>query len=284
MRVVRHNSADAFLTRASHWLLDAEAENNLILGLSRRISLEPHLFQPPLYFATIEDRGAVHGCVMRTPPHKLIVSRLPTLAIPDLVADVREQFATLPAVLGPDPSTRAFADLWARTNGVTIEPGMRQRIYQLERVREPEHRVPGTLRAATHDDLELVVSWIEAFSEEAGVAATRARGLAEERIKRGELFLWIDEEPRAMAAWAGATLNSVRIGYVYTPPAHRNRGYASICTARVSQLALDAGNRYCFLFTDLANPTSNAIYQRIGYQPVSDVNDYVFTPAAGFGR
>ena len=284
MRVVRHSSADAFLTRASHWLLDAEAENNLILGLSRRISLEPHLFQPPLYFATIEDRGAVCGCVMRTPPHKLIVSRLPALAIPELVADLREQFASLPAVLGPDPSTRALAELWARINGVTIEPGMRQRIYQLERVCEPERPAAGMLRVANHDDLELVVAWIEAFSEEAGVVATRARALAEERIKRGELFLWVDDEPRAMAAWAGATLNSVRIGYVYTPPVQRGRGYASICTASVSQLALDAGNRYCFLFTDLANPTSNAIYQRIGYRPVSDVNDYVFMPTAGFGR
>ncbi|MEX2283276.1 MAG: GNAT family N-acetyltransferase [Gemmatimonadota bacterium] len=282
MRVVRHADADAFLARASEWLLNAEAENNLILGLAGRIGREPHLFQPPIYLATIEDLGAVHGCVMRTPPFKLIVSRIPVAALPALVADVRETFATLPAVLGPDPGAHAFAQRWGFTCGVSVELGMRQRIYQLEHVREPERRAHGSLRVAQAADLDLVVTWIEAFSQEAGLVSARARALAEERIRNGELFLWIDDGPRCMAAWSGATPNSVRIGYVYTPPAHRGRGYASICTARISQLALDAGNRYCFLFTDLSNPTSNAIYQRIGYEPVCDVNDYMFTPGAGF--
>jgi predicted GNAT family acetyltransferase len=100
--------------------------------------------------------------------------------------------------------------------------------------------------------------------------------MADERIGRNELFLWVDGQPCSMAAWSGTTPNSVRIGFVYTPPGQRGRGYASACTARVSQQALDAGYRFCFLFTDLSNPTSNAIYQAIGYEPVCDVHDYLF--------
>jgi predicted GNAT family acetyltransferase len=204
--------------------------------------------------------------------------------LPTLVADVRNLYPTIPAVLGPDPSTHAFAELWGRTCGATVHPGMRQRIYQLDWVREPERPADGSLRRAEPTDLGLVAEWVEAFSQEAGLIGHRSRVLADERIKRGELFLWVDGEPRSMAAWSGATPNSVRIGYVYTPPELRGRGYATTCTARVSQLALSEGNRHCFLFTDLANPTSNAIYQRIGYEPVCDVNDYLFTPLAGFGR
>jgi hypothetical protein len=77
-----------------------------------------------------------------------------------------------------------------------------------------------------------------------------------------------------MAGWNAASPNGVRIGYVFTPR-ERRRGYASVCTADVSQRALDAGRRYCFLYTDLANPTSNAIYGRIGYRPVADVMDWL---------
>jgi hypothetical protein len=48
--------------------------------------------------------------------------------------------------------------------------------------------------------------------------------------------------------------------------------------AAVSQSQLDAGRRSLYLFTDLANPTSNHIYQAIGYEPVRDVADWRFEP------
>jgi len=68
-----------------------------------------------------------------------------------------------------------------------------------------------------------------------------------------------------------------RVGPVYTPPAHRARGYGSAVTAAVSQRATEAGARDVILFTDLANPTSNSIYQKIGFRPVYDSTDLEFT-------
>lgn len=79
-----------------------------------------------------------------------------------------------------------------------------------------------------------------------------------------------------MAGFSGKTPNGIRINLVYTPPKYRKKGYATSCIAALSQTLLDAGHKYCFLFTDLANPTSNHIYQTIGYQPVCKMNNYWF--------
>ena len=90
-------------------------------------------------------------------------------------------------------------------------------------------------------------------------------------------MIWeVDNTPVSMAGYAGPTPNGIRIGAVYTPPELRNNGYASAVTAGLSQYLLDSGKDFCFLFTDLLNPTSNKIYQQIGYQPVCDVDRYLF--------
>jgi hypothetical protein len=88
--------------------------------------------------------------------------------------------------------------------------------------------------------------------------------------------LWIDEEPVSFAGYGGRTPNGIRVGPVYTPPELRRRGYASALTADLTKMLLDGGRTFCFLFTDLANPTSNSIYQRIGYEPVSDADQWRF--------
>jgi hypothetical protein len=63
---------------------------------------------------------------------------------------------------------------------------------------------------------------------------------------------------------------------VYTPPELRGRGYASALTAHVSAEQLAAGRSFCFLYTDLANPTSNRIYVALGYERVCDSVEYAF--------
>jgi predicted GNAT family acetyltransferase len=79
-----------------------------------------------------------------------------------------------------------------------------------------------------------------------------------------------------MVGVAGPTPNGIRINAVYTPPEFRRRGYASACVAEVSQRMLDSGRKFCFLFTDLANPTSNKIYKAIGYRHVADGQHITF--------
>ena len=93
--------------------------------------------------------------------------------------------------------------------------------------------------------------------------------------------MWCDSAPGrmvSMAIWTGLTPHGVRIGMVYTPPQFRGRGYASNCVAALTRRLLDSGRSFCFLFTDLANPTSNKIYQAIGYRHVCDFRKILFVP------
>ena len=276
LMVRRHVDASAFLDHAEAWLLEAEAEHNLLLGIAHAVARGRADYQSPLYFATIERDGEIAGCAYRTPPFKLGLTRMPLDAIPPLVQDVEKCYSELPAVLGPEREAAAFADAWADRHGVRYHEGMRQRIYQLDHVLPPASPPPGGLLVASPEHTDLVTDWIDAFSREAGITDVRGRSIAQSRIAEKVLFLWHVEEPVSLAGWSARSPNGIRIGPVYTPPRHRGRGYASAVTAGASQRALDQGVRFCFLYTDLANPTSNSIYQRIGYAPVCDVMDWTF--------
>ena len=100
-------------------------------------------------------------------------------------------------------------------------------------------------------------------------------------IERQDLRIWQDERPASMAVAQGVTPNGCRVGYVYTPTELRGRGYASALVAELSQSMLDSGLNFCVLYTDLANPTSNGIYQRIGYNAICDVRDIVIVSGPG---
>ncbi|MGI9175134.1 MAG: GNAT family N-acetyltransferase [Rhodothermales bacterium] len=274
--VHRHSDAQAFSRRAESWLLRAEAEHNLILGLSQRLARSEAEHEPLIYLATIEDRDEVVGCAFRTPPFKLVLTRMPVQALPALVDDVGHVYTSIPAVMGPEQAAQRFAERWSKRHGVTARLGMQQRIYQLRAVTLPRLLPPGRLRKATLDDLDLAADWIAAFSAEAGAMGAAARQQAENHIAQQSLFFWETDVPVSMAGWSGRTPNGVRVGPVYTPPEHRRRGYAAASVVALSPHLLNTGSRFCFLYTDLANATSNGIYQRLGYQPVCDVVDYDF--------
>ncbi|HEY0808555.1 MAG TPA: GNAT family N-acetyltransferase [Longimicrobiales bacterium] len=273
--LVRHNDVFSFADRAVPWLLQAEAEHNLILGIIEQLKQMGTVGTGEPYLVTIEEDGHVVGCAFRTPPYKLGLTRMPNGAIAELVNEVANVYDDLPAVMGPAAQVRAFAEAWAMSKGKTSRLGMRQRIYELRSVVPPPHTVSGQLRLAAKRDLELLVSWLNEFANETRVGTVNVRAFAENHINNKSVFLWEDGgEPRTSSLFSGLTPHGVRVGFVYTPPEFRRRGYASSCVAAVSQRALDSGYQFCCLYTDLSNPTSNDIYQRIGYTPVCDVVDY----------
>jgi predicted GNAT family acetyltransferase len=262
-RLVEHARAEDLLARAGGFLAAAEAEHNLFFGLLHTLRTAPHLYPRGAWLATLEEGDAVVGTALQTPPHAVLVSRMPPEAI-ELVARARPD---ADGVNGPTETVERFA----AASGLRAAVHMRQRIYQCGAV-EPVPEAPGRARPATSVD-DVVWTWRRGFHEEAGEG-----GAPDEAVQRfralvdgGGVFLWEDEAPAAMAAATGPTPNGIRVGAVYTPPDRRRRGYATSLVARLTALQLAAGRRFCFLFTDLANPTSNAIYQRIGYRPVCDV-------------
>ena len=272
---VRHPNVDAFADRALPWLLQSEAEHNLLLGIIEQLKQSYPAGERLPYLATIEQHGEVAGCAFRTPPFKLGLTRMPHGAVPWLVNDVADVYDVIPAVIGPAAQARAFAEAWAALKGVTCQVGMRQRVYELRAVHWPAQAAAGKLRLASRTDQDVVVKWLTEFTHEARLGPPDVPSFVASHISNKTLFLWEDEgEPRTSTLYSGKTPHGVRLGFVYTPPEYRRRGYASACVAAVSQRALDAGNQFCCLYTDLSNPTSNDIYQRIGYTPVCDAVDY----------
>ena len=285
-RLVRPRSASEFLELVEPYLVQHEAEHNLILGIAIGLVRDPGRFDRPPYLAAVDEAGRVVAVAVMTPPHNLVLSRVETPGALALIADdLIARGWVVPGVLGPKEESRRFAELWQARTGTPFRPGMALRIYALERVRPPAG-VSGRLRRATADDRALLLTWVAAFLAEAEHAPDPARA---ERLvdihlhpERRSLFVWEDGQPPrpvSMAAFSRPTPNGVSVSLVYTPPELRRRGYASACVAALSQWLLDSGRRYCFLYTDLSNPTSNHIYQAIGYEPVCDSDEYKFGPA-----
>jgi predicted GNAT family acetyltransferase len=152
------------------------------------------------------------------------------------------------------------------------------RIYQLSRVIAPR-AVNGRMRLALPRERDVLVQWAQNFGDEIGEPQTnqQATEMVERAIGDKRLYVWDNEGLRSMAAWSGPTTHGIRINLVYTPPELRGKGYASTCVAALSEAMLNSGRRFCYLFTDLSNPISNQLYQRIGYVPVCDFAEYRFT-------
>ena len=284
MFVKRLADPAVFLAEAQALLLEDEARHNLMLGIASTLRDHPAVY-PEHRLWLVGDTGRTVGAALQTPPFNLVVAGPAaegTLAA--LAEALYAERIELPGVTGAVPEADGFAEAWTQHAGLRCRRRMTQRIYRLTEVR-PVRGVAGRPRAATEADRELLVSWVRAFAEEAlrGVDSPvrSAERTVDARLHEdtGGFVLWEDGDPVSLAGWGGRTPNGVRIGPVYTPPEHRRRGYGTAVTAAVSAERLATGRRFCFLYTDLANPTSNRIYTAIGYEPVCDSVDYAFEPA-----
>jgi GNAT superfamily N-acetyltransferase len=210
--------------------------------------------------------SAVTGVLVRTPPWPLIVSAVPPEAIESLVDIV------LP--MGCYNAERGLADalaghIRART-GTSPDLGRQTRLYRLDGLTPPDPAPGGQARVAAPSDRELLISWYLAFGDEIGEDRAAAAEGIDDRLSYGGMLLWEDGGTAVcMAGRSRPQAGMVRVGPVYTPPDLRRRGYAAALTAEISRQALELVAEV-LLFTDLANPTSNAIYQRIGYRPIED--------------
>ncbi len=285
LRVERLPDAAAFIERSTAFLMPREAENCLIFGLCANLRSGITYGPRPPYFAIVTDRDADVGVAMRTPPFNLIIAAgTDPRALPAIGDDVlRSDAADLAGVVGLKELTASFIGHWRGRTGAHATLRTAERIYRLTRVKAPPRGpASGWMRVAEAADHDLVTEWFLGFARDAlgegDVAGARAH--ADRWIGERGLHVWMDgARPVSMAGASGPTPNGIRIGAVYTPPALRNRGYAGTLVAALSQAQLDRGRTFCFLYTDLANPTSNKIYQDIGYEPVCDVDEYRFEAA-----
>jgi uncharacterized protein len=281
--VQRFDDAQAFLDEAGPFLAEHEAEHNLLFGIAATLIIDAERYREQPYLATITRDDDVVAAAVMTPPFNVVVSMTDD---PDAIAalgrDLARHQLSVPGVTGPVEVARRFAEMWTERRGLTATHTIAERIYRLERVTQPTG-VAGTVRTATGADRELLIDWVRAFLIEALEGDdTQAERVVDSALRTGSrtFYLWEDDgRPVSLAGVTGPTPNGIRVGPVYTPPDARRRGYASAVTAAASQAQLDAGRKFVFLFTDLDNPTSNKIYQAIGYEPVIDVDQWTFEPA-----
>jgi predicted GNAT family acetyltransferase len=230
-----------------------------------------------------EDAGSVVGCLLRTPPHGVVLSRFDSPTAVDAVAsEVIDMHPELPGALGPAAISARFAEAWSRATGSEARVTIRQRIHAAAAVHDLP-RAPGRMRRGTPADRETITSWLRAFADEALAGARHVEDADASYERReadpeGAWLLWDDDGVVSLAAYGAPTPSGIRVGPVYTPPEQRGHGYATSLVAELTAERLAAGRGYCFLFTDVSNPTSNAIYARIGYEPVACWDQWAFRP------
>jgi hypothetical protein len=279
----RYESAQHFADHAFGFLSEREAAHNIFFGVTSDTIEYPTRYPGDNLFATVQTEEGIVMATMQTPPHMLALSCTADLAAANWLGEhIASSGRDIPGVLSAPEVADAFIDAHAEVSGAEWTLASRQRIYRASRVEVPD-RVPGAFRRATVDDRDLLVDWVVSFEREAigrddADLHRKVANKVGDFVRAGAVGVWrVDGAPVSMAAALGPTPRGIRIAYVFTPPEYRKNGYASACTAHLTRAELNKGREHCFLFTDLDNPTSNHIYQEVGYEVVSDMNVYEVT-------
>jgi predicted GNAT family acetyltransferase len=257
-----------FCDKVIPYLLKNEAMNNLMLGICN--SLKNNILQAELMMY-LTNNSEVIGVALQSKKRGLVFSPMEKVALDALASKVKiENILTL---VGEKESTQYLVPLLEKRFGVKFELTMDQGIYELKKV-IPAKKIEGQFRQAMDNDYDQVLSFTDSFVAESLPKEYNREHIVEmvsRRLKSRDFFFWdINAEAVSIAALGGPTTNGIRVGVVYTPKELRGKGFASATVSSLSQWALDQGYKSVFLYTDLKNPTSNSIYQKIGYRRVGD--------------
>ncbi|HEY4465366.1 MAG TPA: GNAT family N-acetyltransferase [Streptosporangiaceae bacterium] len=264
-----------FLAEADGFLRAGLAENTILLSVAANVQAGAGT---AVLFGWWRDGTQVTGAFADNPPYPLVLSGMPPQAARALAIDLAGIGRAVTGVSAPPPEAAAFAAGWREASGCGSRVTRQMRLHRLAGLIPPAPP-PGRPRTAGPGDRDLLLEWQIAFRREVHEPPDPRPHEVDDRLGYGGLTLWeAGGGAVSMAGVSRAVAGLVRVGPVYTPPEHRGLGYAGAVTAAVSRAALEAGAREVVLFTDLGNPTSNALYRRLGYQPVSDRSVLSFAP------
>jgi hypothetical protein len=283
MSVVRHSDPLAFLDAAAPVLARDEAMASSYVAWVNGLLRNPPAPSEHPYLATFAGADAFGAAVWRGLGGLWVGASDPVAAVAfaeDVFAQRGESAGALQGVVGTLPACEAFAREWRALSGRPHALRVHLRNHKLTRV-EAVPQPSGAARLATADDTAWVSSAQYDFIKEIQLPEDpeRLRALVPQRIERGQYWIWDEGGAVAFAGWTDAPPDAARVAPVYTPPHARGRGYATALVAAMSQALLDEGRQRLFLITDLANPVSNSIYARIGYQPQTDLFHFDFLDA-----
>ncbi|MET9320576.1 GNAT family N-acetyltransferase [Streptomyces sp. NPDC003038] len=262
----------AYLAAAGPAVAAQPVSNTVLLTTADALGRRgPHAFgrADPFFGWWTGADGAVAGGLLCTPPYPLLLGALPAEAVRALAAALSTE--PLLAVINGFNARRSDADTLAEAWRRPFRLAEENRLYRLAGLVAPDPVPAGRVRRAAEADLPLLLEWIEAFNRESGQPGAASPAALRDRLSYGGLLLWEHAgRPVSLASFSRPIGSAARVGPVYTPPGERGRGYAAGVTHAASEAAYAAGASEVVLFTDLANPTSNGIYLRLGYTPVED--------------
>jgi predicted GNAT family acetyltransferase len=278
LRVVRHTDPDEFLAAAAPMRARGEASASIFTSWAHGAKRTPPRPDERFYLATCTGEGAL-GVAIQRDDGPVILGASDALAAAAFADDLAAEVPELQGVMGALDPAQAFARRWRELTGRAHALRVQLRQHLLTEVADVP-AAPGASRVAAESDVPWLIDAQIAFIEEVGMPDAKERVLTwlPKRVAREEIWVWEDGGVVAFAGFMGAAPELARIAPVYTFPEHRHRGYATTLTAALSRELLRRGKRTVFLTTDVANPTSNAIYARIGFRPESDDYHFDFVP------
>nr|WP_214890236.1 GNAT family N-acetyltransferase [Exiguobacterium sp. s142] len=273
MEVKVWNDPFAFSERIMSELLKKEAENSLMIGILENIKRDLY---DTYHQLTVEDDGQLLAIMQVTPPHPF------NYVVVDTSQATSIHAAVIPALLQLDiPFTEVvsekthaetFGAMWEKRTDKAASTFMSQGLYRLDRVNDIV-LAGGSMRQATKSDQPLLETWYRAFEQDSGLEPSRDErmvAVVTSMIDNDDAFIWeVNGIPVSCAKRSRPTLNGITVSFVYTTPAKRGNGYARSLVATLSRRLLETKS-FCTLYTDLTNPTSNKIYQEVGYRPIME--------------
>ena len=259
------------LREAAQFLAARPVLHNMILSLLAARVAHP---EPGRYWVATE-RDQTAGIVFQSPlTFPATLTPMEPSVVAALVDAIVMHGVSLPGVHGEAATAASFAGQWTERCKSAATPFQGLRLYELLELAETPG-VQGKLRRAASKDRALLIDWTRAFQNEIGEDSSGTELRVDGELASGRLWIWEDVEPVSMAAGREPVEGVVRVVGVYTPPEKRKRGYAEACVHALSKHVRESGYR-SILYTDLANPTSNSIYRRIGYRAVAEALRYRF--------
>ncbi|ADY22705.1 GNAT family N-acetyltransferase [Bacillus paranthracis] len=257
-----------FKEEVTPFLEKNEQENNLILGVLQMV-------HQPIFMGIAKQGEEIAVVFLQTEEKKQIIvatSEISGVAIKELAKELTKIYPDIPGLIGDKKVVQHLAEEIAVLENKKTNVVMEQGVYELKEVKKKPGK-DGFFREVSSDELTLIEQWIYQFCEDVNLPTTKeeAKQTAHTLITNHRLFgLEVDGKLVSVAAQTRPTKNNITVNFVYTPKEERKKGYASNCVAALSQRMLDEGYKTTTLYTDLANPTSNKIYQEIGYEQIAE--------------
>ena len=287
MNLIRYSDPTELWEKISPHLLEHEAANNLFVGILKSISDNPSQQSPDHLWFTVEDNGAILLAGWRTPPFGYglwspVVET--TEALQCFINFLETEGMDIAGAVGKPALVDSYTDLAMPRFRLENTFTMNQGIYECREV-DQSLLERGSIRPVSMDEIEKLTDWMIAFHIES-LNQEPLRSEARENLKtdiENGLYFFYEEDGKVLSTLATARpmVHGISVNMVYTPPEYRKRGYASSSVAQLTQKLLDDGWQFTALFTDLDNPTSNRIYQKIGYRFVGESKHVQLRPRPG---